>query len=86
MRKGREEKENGERLDGREACMVSEELRGSTKCKLEEWCLSLSSTPLLPFSLELTPIKGSNHKDLPKKLVEATRGLHVANSSCVMKH
>ena len=66
--------------------MVSEELRGSTKCKLEEWCLSLSSTPLLPFSLELTPIKGSNHKDLPKKLVEATRGLHVANSSCVMKH
>lgn len=69
MRKGREEKENGERLDGREACMVSEELRGSTKCKLEGWCLSLSSTPLLPFSLELTPIKGLLTKVSQKNLL-----------------
>ena len=70
MRKGREEKENGEGQDGREACMDSEELRGSTKCKLEEWCLSLSSTPLLPFSHEPTPIKGLLTKFSLKNLLK----------------
>ena len=70
MRKGREEKENGGGQDGREACMASEELKGSTKCKLEEWCLSLSSTPLLPFSREPTPIKGLLTKFSQKNLLK----------------
>lgn len=79
-REERKRKMEKDRMEGR-----PEELRGSRKCKLEEWGLSLSSTPLLPFSWTHSN-QGSTHKVLPKKLVEATRGLHVANLAWVKKH
>ena len=61
----RKRKMEKDRMEGR-----PEELRGSRKCKLEEWGLSLSSTPLLPFSREPTPIKGLLTKFSQKDLLK----------------
>lgn len=79
-REERKRKMEKDRMEGR-----PEELRGSRKCKLEEWvfhCLQLLSF----LSREPTPIKGLLTKFSPKNLWKQLQGLHVANLAWVKKH